>query len=440
VSAPGQALDVLHKAIHDNDAAAVRAALRDHPELKSTIDAALPHGSFGQTAMLAAVQKRNLAIVDLLLAAGADINAGSHWWAGSFNVLDETDAAFLPALLQRGARMTPHAAARLGLVDRLRAILDADPSAVHKRGGDGQLPLHFASTIEIADLLLGRGAEIDAIDVDHESTAAQWMLGTAEGEDPPATRHHVARFLVSRGCRTDILMASALGDVERVKTHLAGDPGSIRTSVSERWFPKRDPRAGGAIYIWTLGAHKTAHLVAKKFGHDDVFALLMTASSPEVQLPIACEVGDEALVRSLLTATPHLVDALTDDEWRRVVDAAQEGNLNGVRLMLEAGWPVDARGQHGATALHWAGFHGNTAMTREILKHGPPLDALSEEFPGTPLDWAVYGSRHGWNPTHSDHAGTVNALLEAGAKIPADVEPATDAVREVIRRYNRRGS
>src|SRR5436309_2296444 len=86
--------------------APVRAALASHPELKSTIDAALPHGPFGQTAILAAVQNRNLEVVDLLLASGADINVGSHWWAGSFNVLDETDAAFLPALLDRGATMT----------------------------------------------------------------------------------------------------------------------------------------------------------------------------------------------------------------------------------------------------------------------------------------------------------------------------------------------
>ena len=432
-------LDVLHKAIHENDAGAVRAALRDHPDLKSTIDAALPHGPFGQTAMLAAVHKRNLEIVDLLLGAGADINVGSHWWAGSFTVLDDADEAILPALLDRGAAMTPHAAARLGLIDRLRTMIASDPSVVHKRGGDGQLPLHFASTIEIADLLLRHGAEIDAIDVDHESTAAQWMLGTVVGDDPSSTRHHVARFLVARGCRTDILMASALGNAERVRTHLADDPASIRTSVSERWFPKRDPRAGGTIYTWTLGANKTAHLVARKFGHDDIFAMLMAASSPEVRLPVACELGDESLVRSLLNATPHLADALTDEEWRRVVDAAQDGNVNAVRLMLDAGWPVDARGQHGATALHWAGFHGNTAMTREILKHRPPLEARSVEHDGTPLDWAVYGSRYGWNPKASDHAGTVEALLDAGARAPSDTEHATDAVRAVIRRYNRGG-
>ena len=186
--------------------------LADHPDLKSAaLDRPLPHGSFGGTAMLAAARRGHLEIVDLLLGAGADINVRSDWWAGGFGVLDEAPPAIAGALIERGAQVTAHAAARLGLIDRLHALVAADPSVVHARGGDGQTPLHFASTIEIAELLLARGAVIDAIDVDHESTAAQWMLGTVEGEDPPSTRHHrcapgssarsAARTPGSRWCR-----------------------------------------------------------------------------------------------------------------------------------------------------------------------------------------------------------------------------------------------
>jgi ankyrin repeat protein len=315
----------------------------------------------------------------------------------------------------------------------------ADPSLVHARGGDGQLPLHFASTIEIADYLLTHGADIDAIDVDHESTAAQWMLGTVTGPGEPRSRHDIARFLVAQGCRTDILMAAALGDTGLVQKFLDADPSSVRISVSDKYFPKRDPRAGGTIYIWTLGAHKNAHMIARTFGHDDVFALLMEKSPPELQLVVACGLSDEPLARSLLARHPNLPRTLADEDRRRVVDAAQDNNVGGVRLMLEAGWPVDARGQHGATALHWAGFHGNAAMTRAILEHRPPLDALTDEFPGTPLDWALYGSRHGWHCRSGDYGGTVEALLHAGADTPADAPDASEPVRDVLRRYNRRG-
>jgi hypothetical protein len=44
-------------------------------------------------------------------------------------------------------------------------------------------------------------------------------------------------------------MAAALGDVNLVRRHLDADPGCIRMKVSEEWFPKKDQRAGGTIYI-----------------------------------------------------------------------------------------------------------------------------------------------------------------------------------------------
>src|SRR5205807_10570962 len=119
--------------------------------------------------------------------------------------------------------------------------------------------------------------------------------------------------------------------------------------------------------------------------------------------------------------------------------AAQNGNQTAVRLRPAVGWAVDARRQHGATALHWAGFHGDAAMTREILKHRPQLDALSHEFPGKALEWALYGSRHGWRGESADYVGTVEALLDAGADVPADPGDPSEPVREVLRRYNRRG-
>jgi hypothetical protein len=58
-------------------------------------------------------------------------------------------------------------------------MLDADPKRVHERGGDGQTPLHFARSREVVDLLLERGADPDARDVDHRATPAKWMLHQA---------------------------------------------------------------------------------------------------------------------------------------------------------------------------------------------------------------------------------------------------------------------
>ncbi|HEV8599523.1 MAG TPA: ankyrin repeat domain-containing protein, partial [Gemmatimonadales bacterium] len=307
-------------------------------------------------------------------------------------------------------------------------LIAADPSLVHSRGGDGQTPLHFAATGEIAAYLLEQGADLDARDIDHESTPAQWMV---------RDRPEVARYLVRRGCRTDILMAAALGELALVREHLEADPGCIRMTVSEQYFPKGDPRSAGTIYNWTLDSDKTAHVIAREFGHEKVLAFLMERTPEELKLALACELGDEALRDELLARRPQLVQQLSEEEQRKLPNAARDNNTKAVRMMLAAGWPVDALGQHhGETALHWAAFHGNATMVKEILPYGPNLEPRSREYDGTALHWGVYGSVHGWHPERGDYAAAVEALLQAGASAPMLSEDlqASDAVRAVLRR------
>jgi ankyrin repeat protein len=177
-------------------------------------------------------------MLDVLLEAGADINAKSRWWAGGFGLLHGAEPDLAQYAIERGATVDVHAAARLGMIEKLRELIAADPALVHARGGDGQTPLHFASTIEIAEFLLDHGADSDARDVDHESTAAQHML---------RDRHEIARVLVPRGSRTDLLLAAALGDADLVRNHQDADPDCIHVRVRDEYFPLSKHRSGGTI-------------------------------------------------------------------------------------------------------------------------------------------------------------------------------------------------
>ena len=85
-------------------------------------------------------------------------------------------------------------------------------------------------------------------------------------------------------------MATALGDENLVRHHLDTDPACIRMSVSEAWFPK-DPRAGGTIYIRELGANRTAHAVARDFGHEKIFELLMERTPEDLKLAHSLNYG-----------------------------------------------------------------------------------------------------------------------------------------------------
>jgi len=425
---------ILKTAVCDGDAARIGAVLQAHPELRARVDDPLPDYGFGQNALYAAVQRSDRASIDVLLRAGAHIQKRTEWWAGGFGVLDECHPNLVEFLIERGAVMDVHAASRLGRLPELEALVAADASLVHARGGDGQTPLHFASTVEIAAFLLAHGAEIDARDVNHESTPAQYMLRVEHKRHYPRDRQDVARALVSRGCQTDILMAAALGDARLAARLLNDDPACIRMQVSQEWFPMQDPRAAGTIYIQTLGANRTAHAVARDFGHEQVFRLLMERTPQDLKRALAFELGDEAAFREFLSLHPDAVKKLSAADQQKLPDAAKTNNTPAVRLMLEAGWPVDAPGEMGATALHWAGFNGNAEMTREILRFHPGLELQSAEYPGTALSWALFGSGDGWHRNTGDYGGTVQALLQAGAVLPPnaeDLEP-SDAVLEVL--------
>ncbi len=94
----------------------------------------------------------------------------------------------------------------------------------------------------------------------------------------------------------------------------------------------------------------------------------MARTPEDLELSLACELGDEAMFHEFLSMHVDAAKTLTETDRRKLPNAAQSNSRQAVRLMLRAGWPVDTPGEMGTTALHWAGFNGNTEMTREILQ------------------------------------------------------------------------
>jgi ankyrin repeat protein len=419
--ASGETLVLAHRAFCNDDVATLRALLEEHPELRSRINDA--QNEFGSPPI---VNAKSRAMIDFLLELGADINTRSKWWAGGFGVLHNAPAELARYAIECGAQVDIHAAARLGLFDHVRELLAADPKLVHARGGDGQTPLHFASTEQIASYLLDHGADINARDIDHESTPAQWMLGD---------RIELARYLVQRGCKTDLLMAAALGDIELTKKHLDVDPNSIRMRVSEEYFPMVGGKAGGTVYQWTLGWHVSPHQVAKVRGYQELFNLLMERSPAEVKLINYAWLHDELAVEGILSQNREIAQVLTAAELRQLAHAARNNDAPAVRLLLRAGLPINSRGQHNATPLHWSAWHGNVDAVRLLLEHDPDLEDADNEFSSSPLGWAIHGSENGWHRESGNYAATIELLLRAGVKIP-DKHGGTPEVKEVLKRFD----
>ncbi len=416
---PDAALEPFKKAFQEDNARLVETLLERHPEIKKGVND--PVEAFDAPII---TRVRSRAMLDVLLRAGADINAKSRWWAGGFSLLHGAAPDLADYAISKGAVVDAHAAARLGKLDVLRSLISAQPNLVHGRGGDGQMPLHFASTVEIADFLLDHGADIDARDIDHESTAAQYAV---------RDRQPVVKRLIERGCKTDILLAAALGDSDLTQRHLRADPQCIRMRVSHEYFPMINPKSGGTIYQWTLGWYVSAHQVAKEFGHEELYRYLMEKSPPELRLLTACWTGDEEEVRAQLKDA-SLLGKMTEGERSHLALAARNNALETVRLMLLAGFPITARGQHGGTPSHWAAWRGNAAMVDLFLRHQAPLELKDIDYSSTPLGWAIHASEHGWDCGTGEYGRVVELLLKAGAKLPKNLEGNSD-VRKVLQPY-----
>lgn len=395
-------IEAFREAVSSGDTARTKQLLGES-HVRAHVDD--PMFAFGQRALHIAAKDE--ALLTLLLDAGADVSLKSDWENGPFTVLDRADETTARFLLARGAALTPNVAARLGWAEELRRLVDADPSCVHARGGDGRQPLHEAATVPIADFLLDRGADIDVRCIDHKSAPAQYAL---------VERPEVCRRLLERGGLPDIYMAARLGDVALATRLLAADPSCVTARVHHDGYAPVPPLH---IYCWTLGFGKSPHDVAVQYGHQSVLDVLDAASPPPIRFLNALLRTDEPAARALLAADPSLTSALTRDDHGRLAHAIFFEQFDAARLMLGFGFDPAAPGVDGGTALHAACWVGHVELVERLIAHGGvPLDARDPTHQSTPLGWTAFGSVHR-RSTGADYPAVAERLVAAGADISA---------------------
>jgi ankyrin repeat protein len=157
---------------------------------------------------------------------------------------------------------------------------------------------------------------------------------------------------------------------------------------------------------------RTAYALARMTGQTELAALLEAR-------------GADISVREVSTAADaHLLPQFASRHSTEVV-----------RQLLRSGVPVDTRGEHGATALHWACWKGYADLVELLLEHGASLTIEDEQFHGTPPGWFGHGAQN-CDETGGDYAGVARLLIAAGAAIPKqDVPTGRPDVDEVLRQH-----
>jgi ankyrin repeat protein len=365
------------------------------------------------------------------------------------------------ACASRWHRLDPARADGLETVARLLLDAGADPNGTAGGGqaasSGGWTPLGCAVAGEanqaIVRLLLERGAVPDDRDL--------YLAGFA------GDNHQTLRLLLEHADDVADIAKSALaapissGDTEGVRLLLdaGADPtrytddadspapviyAAIRTGcpaglidllLSRGADPAAPGREGRSPYSFavSLGRSELADLLRSRGADED--------ASEVDELLSACMSGDLAAARSHVQRNPGLLDGLTGaQQGAALAHVAETGNATGLAGMLDLGFPVEARGEDGGTALHAAAYAGSAEVVDLLLSRGADLEALDTSWNSTPLDWAIVGS--GFHPDANpgaDWVRTVDRLIRAGAStdgitlIPDDPKPPSDAVADYLR-------
>jgi ankyrin repeat protein len=183
---------------------------------------------------------------------------------------------------------------------------------------------------------------------------------------------------------------------------------------------------------------RTAYAMAVQSGQRETAALLESCGA-------ATEISElDRFMGRCATANPEELDrilaeapliAAPSENHRLVPDLAAEHRTAAVRALLAAGMEPDARGELGATALHWACWKGYPDLVKLPIDRGASLAIEDEQFHGTPAGWFCHGLANCPEPG-GDYPAVVRLLLAAGAKFAdSDLPTGNREVDAILREH-----
>ena len=297
----------------------------------------------------------------------------------------------------RWHRLDPARAEGLLAVARMLLDAGADPngSTGDQGGHGGWTPLRCAVAGTANPLITGLLLERGAVPGDHDL----YLAGFADDN------HECLRLLLFQAAdvaqRARMALAAPIGLNDAEGVHLLLEAGAD----PNRYADDADPLAPviyaairpgcsagltGLLLGYGAGPHipgpdgRSPYVLAVSQGRTGL-AMLLRQHGADVTvtgagLLAACQDADRAKVERLLAADPGLPGRIpAAQQAAAMIHAAESGNTAAITLLLDLGFPVDARGDDGGTPLHAAAYSGSAPPELCALQD-PRMSTLQYAF------------------------------------------------------------
>lgn len=247
-------------------------------------------------------------------------------------------------------------------------------------GGERDEPPH-PHAVELAELLLAAGADPN----DNQAFYNRAFR--------PDDSHLAPLFSHGAGRPHPSPWRDRLGTAYPSPEQMVGE--HLRSAAAHGFTRRVAALLGYGVAVDTRGHHPihgeaTPYELAVAHGHLAAADLLREAGARTDLLdPVDRRLG--ALLAGTPLAPPEVSgEQLRQDRPDAVRLAAAEHGAAAIERLLEAGYGIDDAGADGATALHQAAWEGAAELCRWLLARGADRSVRDRRFDATPADWAAH--------------------------------------------------